>query len=68
MDLNQMKLRCKELSLDSNGKREAVKRRLKEYYKTEKLIDAGLLERKSSDERNSDYFVVGGKYLSNNKL
>ena len=68
MDLNQMKSRCKELNLDSNGKREAVKRRLKEYYKTEKLIDAGLLERKSSDERNSDYFVVVGKYLSNNKL
>ena len=61
MDLNQMKSRCKELNLDSNGKREAVKRRLKEYYKTEKLIDAGLLERKSSDERNSDYFVVVGK-------
>jgi len=35
-----------------------VKRRLKEYYKTEKLIQAGLLERKSSDERNTDFFIV----------
>ena len=61
MDLNEMKTRCKELQLDCNGKREAVKRRLKEYYKTEKLIQAGLLERRSSDERNSDYFIVIGK-------
>lgn len=61
MDLNQMKTRCKELQLDCNGKREAVKRRLKEYYKTEKLIQAGLLERRSSDERNSDFFIVVGK-------
>ena len=62
MDLNQMKNRCKELTLDSNGKREAVKRRLKEYYKSEKLIEAGLLERKSNDERNSDFFIVVGGY------
>ena len=64
MDLNQMKNRCKELQLDSNGKREAVKRRLKEYYKTEKLIEAGLLERRSSDERNSDFFVVVGTNIN----
>ena len=63
MDLGEMKTRCKELNLDCNGKREAVKRRLKEYYKTEKLIQAGLLERKSSDERNSDFFIVIGKEL-----
>jgi len=63
MDLNQMKTRCKELKLDCNGKREAVKRRLKEYYKTEKLIQAGLLERRSSDERNSDFFIVVGKKI-----
>ena len=61
MDLGEMKTRCKELNLDCNGKREAVKRRLKEYYKTEKLIQAGLLERKSNDERNSDFFIVIGK-------
>ena len=63
MDLNQMKIRCKDLQLDCNGKREAVKRRLKEYYKTEKLIQAGLLERRSSDERNSDFFIVVGKKI-----
>ena len=61
MDLGEMKNRCKELNLDCNGKREAVKRRLKEYYKTEKLIQAGLLERRSNDERNSDFFIVVGK-------
>lgn len=61
MDLGEMKNRCKELNLDCNGRREAVKRRLKEYYKTEKLIQAGLLERRSSDERNSDFFIVIGK-------
>lgn len=64
MDLSEMKSKCKELQLDCNGKREALKRRLKEYYKTEKLIQAGLLERKSSDERNSDFFVVIGRLLA----
>ena len=65
MDLSEMKNKCKELQLDCNGKREALKRRLKEYYKTEKLIQAGLLERKSSDERNSDFFVVIGRLFFN---
>ena len=64
MDLSEMKSKCKELQLDCNGKREALKRRLKEYYKTEKLIQAGLLERKSSDERNSDFFVVIGRLIA----
>jgi len=58
MDLNQMKVHCKEHKLSCHGKREAVKRRLKEYFKTEKLIEAGLLDRKASLVLNTDFFVV----------
>ena len=35
-----------------------VIRRLKEYIKTEKLIEAGLLDRKATLVLNTDYFVV----------
>ncbi|XP_059090591.1 3'-5' exoribonuclease 1-like [Tigriopus californicus] len=56
MDLNDLKQKCKQNNLDCHGKREAVKRRLKEYYKAQKLIEAGLLE--PSVNRNVDYFVV----------
>jgi 3'-5' exoribonuclease 1 len=51
-----MKQQCKELRLDSNGKREAVKRRLKEHLKEQKLVEAGLVE--PSANRNVDFFVV----------
>ena len=56
MDLCQMKQRCKELDLECNGKREAVKRRLKEHFKNAKLIEAGLV--KPRENRNVDYFIV----------
>ena len=36
-----MRQRCKEVGLESAGKREALKRRLKEHFKNEKLIEAG---------------------------
>ncbi len=56
MDLQQMKQRCRHLRLDSSGKREAVKRRLKEFHKRQLLIEAGLLN--PTDNRNMDYLVV----------
>ncbi len=40
-----MRQRCKEVGLESAGKREALKRRLKEHFKNEKLIEAGKLVR-----------------------
>ncbi len=36
-----MRQRCKEVGLEPAGKREALKRRLKEHFKNEKLIEAG---------------------------
>jgi hypothetical protein len=33
MDLGQLRAKCREEGLDTMGKREAVKRRLKEHYK-----------------------------------
>ena len=56
MDLGQMKVRCKELELECNGKREAVKRRLKEHFKEQMLLEAGLI--KPKENRNVDLFVV----------
>jgi hypothetical protein len=38
-----MRQRCKEVGLEPTGKREALKRRLKEHFKNEKLIEAGKL-------------------------
>jgi hypothetical protein len=38
-----MRQRCKEVGLEPAGKREALKRRLKEHFKNEKLIEAGKL-------------------------
>jgi len=58
MDLNQLKSMCRQHKLPTMGKREAVKRRLKEFIKTEKLIEAGLLDRKATLIINTDYFVV----------
>ncbi len=45
MNCFQMRQRCKEVGLESAGKREALKRRLKEHFKNEKLIEAGKLVR-----------------------
>ena len=56
MDLSTMKKRCAELNLHPMGKREAVKRRLKEYYKETMLIEAGLIDPR--ENRNVDVFVV----------
>lgn len=56
MDCQVLQLKCKELHLDCRGKREALKRRLKEYWKVEKLIEAGLMERRTN--RNADFLVV----------
>ena len=56
MDLSQMKHECRRLRLDTHGKREAVKRRLKEHHKREKLIESGLLKR--GENKNVDFFIV----------
>ena len=56
MDLSTMKKRCVDLKLHPMGKREAVKRRLKEYYKEKLLIEAGLVDPR--ENRNVDLFVV----------
>ena len=48
MDLSAMKKRCKQLNLHPLGKREAVKRRLKEYYKETLMVEAGLLDLKEN--------------------
>ena len=56
MDLSTMKKRCVDLNLHPMGKREAVKRRLKEYYKEKLLIEAGLVDPR--ENRNVDLFVV----------
>ena len=56
MDLSTMKKRCIDLNLHPMGKREAVKRRLKEYYKETMLVEAGLIDPR--ENRNVDLFVV----------
>ena len=43
LDLSSMKRLCKEEGLDSTGKRDMVKQRLKQFYKTKLLREAGLL-------------------------
>lgn len=44
MNLGELKNACKELKLDCYGRKDPLKRRLKEHYKVEKLVQAGLLE------------------------
>ena len=44
MSLGELKNKCKSLRLDCYGKRDPLKRRLKEHFKVEKLIEAGLME------------------------
>ncbi len=56
MSFGEMKEKCKSLGLDCSGRREAVKRRLKEHLKVQRLVSAGLMEAKVN--RNADYLVV----------
>ena len=56
MNLNDLKINCKELELDCQGGKDPIKRRLKEHYKVKKLVEAGLLE--ATMNRNVDYFLV----------
>lgn len=60
MGLCDLKQKCRDLELDSRGKRQTVIRRLKEHHRVEHLVAAGVLERSedASLGRNSDYFVV----------
>jgi len=58
MDVDQLKSMCRQHGLATIGKREAIKRRLKEYIKSEKLIEAGLLDRKATLIINTPYFIV----------
>lgn len=44
MNLGELKNACKDLKLDCYGRKDPLKRRLKEHYKVEKLVQAGLLE------------------------
>ncbi|XP_040579997.1 3'-5' exoribonuclease 1 [Lepeophtheirus salmonis] len=53
MTIQKVKNRCKDVKIDPRGHNYVVKRRLKEYYKREKLEEAGL-----AVNRNVHYFVV----------
>ena len=55
LSISEMKRECKGLHLNCDGKRETVKRRLKEHYKAEKMVEAGM---KPPNYDNPDYFVV----------
>ncbi len=56
MSLSTLKLECQRLGLESRGKREAVKRRLKEFIKNRELENVGIAKPISS--KSIDYFVV----------
>jgi len=56
MNLGELKNACKSLHLDCYGKRDPLKRRLKEHYKMEKLVQAGLMEPRANP--NADYFLI----------
>jgi len=55
LDLSSMKRLCKEEGLDSTGKRDMVKQRLKQFYKTRMLREAGLLP---ASTRGYDRYLV----------
>ena len=55
LDLSSMKRLCKEEGLDSTGKRDMVKQRLKQFYKTKLLREAGLLP---ASTRGYDRYLV----------
>ena len=55
LDLSSMKRLCREEGLDSTGKRDMVKQRLKQFYKTRLLREAGLLP---ASTRGYDRYLV----------
>lgn len=56
MNISQLKNACKDLSLDCYGTKDPLKKRLKEHYKVQKLISAGLMEAKAN--RNADFLII----------
>ena len=56
MNLGELKTQCKRLNLDCYGKKDPLKRRLKEHYKEQKLVEAGLWEPRA--KKNVDYLLV----------
>ena len=56
MSLGELKNKCKSLHLDCYGKRDPLKRRLKEHFKVQMLVEAGLMEPKANP--NADFFLV----------
>jgi 3'-5' exoribonuclease 1 len=56
MGLGELKQACKDRHLDCYGGRDPLKRRLKEHWKVQKLIECGRIEAKAN--RNPDYLVV----------
>lgn len=56
MSVGEMKRQCQRLHLDWQGQRQTVKRRLKEHYKMQSLIEAGII--KPNHNRNVDAFLV----------
>lgn len=56
MDMGELKRALADKNMNNHGKRDTLKRRLKEHIKVEKLVEAGLME--ASENRNVDFFVV----------
>jgi len=56
MDLNELKMACKGANVDCHGRKDPLKKRLKEHWKVKKLVEAGLLDAKKN--RNADYFCI----------
>lgn len=56
MNLGELKTQCKRFNLDCYGKKDPLKRRLKEHYKENKLVEAGLLEPKA--KKNADFLLI----------
>jgi len=54
-DLSTLKRMCREEGVDSSGKRDMVKQRLKQLYKTRLLREAGLLP---GHQRGYDFYLV----------
>lgn len=56
-DLSSLKRMCKEQNLESGGKRDMLKLRLKQFHKTQLLRDAGLLPAQNH-HRGYDFYLV----------
>lgn len=56
LDLSSLKLLCKEECLDSTGKGDSVKKRLKVHFERKLLREAGLLQ--PSPHRTFDYLII----------